>query len=174
MVYVSWFPKCWSWCIVGAWVFQLTTSVFPEAPTTPLIDPSAPISIPFEDGERIRYEVNWRPLPFLPSVRAGQVDFCIRKQEYLGTPAYRITAQARSDTSLAAMGLEIEDEFEVDLTIANIGEKAIHYNAQVVKDGTLVASGRLAVACVLKRLGEPMTATAIPSDIVKRFQVAGS
>ena len=70
--------------------------------------------------------------------------------------------------------LRFEDEFEVDLTIANIGEKAIHYNAQVVKDGTLVASGRLAVACVLKRLGEPMTATAIPPDIVKRFQVAGS
>ena len=68
--------------------------------------------------------------------------------------------------------LRFEDEFEVDLTVANIGEKAIHYSARVVKDGTTVASGRLAVACVRKRPGEPMTPTPIPPDIVKRFQVA--
>lgn len=112
MVYITQFRQFWSWCVIAGWVFQLATSVFSQALTTPLIDLSAPVSIPFEDGERVRYEVNWRPLHFLPSVRAGQIDVWIRKQEYLGTPAYRITAQARSDTYLAAMGWEIEDELE--------------------------------------------------------------
>ena len=68
--------------------------------------------------------------------------------------------------------LRFEDEFEVDLAIVEITEKSIRYSAHVVKDGITIATGRLAVACVKKRRGEPMVATAIPPDIARRFQVA--
>lgn len=70
--------------------------------------------------------------------------------------------------------LRFEDEFEVELAIAEISEKAIRYKADVIKDGTTVASGQLTVACVRKRPGEPMTSTVIPPGIASRFQIAES
>ena len=68
--------------------------------------------------------------------------------------------------------LRFEDEFEVDLAITEIGEKSIHYRAEVLKGDETVASGRLSIACVSKRPGEPMTATPIPARIAGRFEVA--
>ena len=68
--------------------------------------------------------------------------------------------------------LRFEDEFDVELAITEIREKTIHYSARVVKDDITVAEGRLAIACVRKRPGEPMKAVAIPSAIASRFEVA--
>jgi YbgC/YbaW family acyl-CoA thioester hydrolase len=68
--------------------------------------------------------------------------------------------------------LRFEDEFEVELTIAEISTKAIRYRAEIVKDGVKVASGRLTVACVRKQPGQPMTSTAIPDEISSRFRIA--
>ena len=98
---------------MGWWILHLGLVAPAEVPPTLLIDGSVkPVSIPFQDGERVRYEVRWRPLPFMPSMKAGEIDFQILRQEFEGTPAYRITARARSKGFLASMGLKIEDDFE--------------------------------------------------------------
>lgn len=68
--------------------------------------------------------------------------------------------------------LRFEDEFEVDLAIVQISEKAISYRARVVKDGTAIATGSMTVVCVRTQAGEPMRAIPIPLDIAQRFQVA--
>ena len=70
--------------------------------------------------------------------------------------------------------LRFEDEFEVEIAIAEIGEKSIRYRARVEKDGAAVATGTLTIACVRKRAGEPMRATAIPAEIAGRLRVADS
>ena len=68
--------------------------------------------------------------------------------------------------------LHFEDEFEVDLAVAEMTEKTIRYAAHVMKGDRLVATGSLTVACVRKRAGEPMKAIPIPEEIVARFQAA--
>ncbi len=70
--------------------------------------------------------------------------------------------------------LRFEDEFEVEIAIAAIGEKSIRYSARVEKDGTVIATGSLTIACVRKQAGEPMRATAIPAAIARRLQVDGA
>ena len=81
--------------------------------TIPLLDGSSRgAAAPFQDGERVRYEVNWRALPFMPAIKAGEVDFEVRRDELEGLPVYRITARARSMGFLASLGLKIEDDFE--------------------------------------------------------------
>ena len=103
----------WSPALLGWWILHLSLGAPPEVPPTPLLEASLrPALVPFEDGEKLRYEVNWRPLPFMPAVKAGEVDFQIRREKFEGTPVYRITAQARSRGLLASLGMEIEDDFE--------------------------------------------------------------
>ena len=68
--------------------------------------------------------------------------------------------------------LRFEDEFELDLAVAEITEKTIRYAARVTKGDTLVATGSLTVACVRKRPDEPMEAIPIPDEIIARLQVA--
>ena len=71
-----------------------------------------PAMIPFEDGEKVRYEVHWKPLPFIPAVKAGEINLQIRRERFEGVPAFRITAQARSKGLLASLGMKIEDDLE--------------------------------------------------------------
>ena len=70
--------------------------------------------------------------------------------------------------------LRFEDEFEIDLSIVEIGEKIIRYNAHIVRNGISIATGSLTVACVQKRAGQSMTAVAIPPEIANRFRVANT
>ncbi len=68
--------------------------------------------------------------------------------------------------------LRFEDEFEVHIRIARVGEKSIRYATCVTKDGDRVATGSLTVACIDKRPGAPFRSTAIPPEIAGRFEVA--
>lgn len=68
--------------------------------------------------------------------------------------------------------LRFEDEFDVHIRIAKIGQKSIRYRTNITKDGKAVATGSLTIACVTKRPGEPLAATPIPADIAERFAVA--
>lgn len=70
--------------------------------------------------------------------------------------------------------LRFEDEFEVDLSIVEIGEKTIRYNARIVRNEISIATGSLTIACVRKRAGQAMTAVAIPPEIASRFRIADS
>ena len=68
--------------------------------------------------------------------------------------------------------LRFEDEFQVHIRIAEIGDRTIRYATRVTKDGAAIATGSLTIACVTKTPGEPLKATSIPSEISDRFEVA--
>ena len=68
--------------------------------------------------------------------------------------------------------LRFEDEFEVHIRIAAITAKAMTFVCRVWRGDEDVASGRMTVACVSHRPGEPMKGIAIPADIAARFEVA--
>jgi acyl-CoA thioesterase FadM len=68
--------------------------------------------------------------------------------------------------------LRFEDEFEIDLSIVEIGEKIIRYSARIVRNDVSIATGSLTIACVRKRAGQSMTAVAIPAEIASRFRIA--
>ncbi len=43
-------------------------------------------SVPFQEGEKLRYEVNWKPLFLTPAFRAGELIFSIHQSEYKKRP----------------------------------------------------------------------------------------
>ncbi len=68
--------------------------------------------------------------------------------------------------------LRFEDEFEVQLRIAEMTRKTIRYTCELTHGETRIATGDLTIACVRKRPNEPMKAIDIPPDIAARFEVA--
>jgi YbgC/YbaW family acyl-CoA thioester hydrolase len=68
--------------------------------------------------------------------------------------------------------LRFEDEFEVQLTIAEITKRTIRYTCVLAQGEATVATGSLTIACVLKRPNEPMRSIDIPPEIAARFTVA--
>ena len=105
--------KFWSPAFLGWGILHLSLGAPAEVTPTLLLEASLrPAMIPFQDGEKVRYEVHWRALPFIPAVKAGEIDFQIQRERFEGVPAFRITAQARSRGLLASLGMNIEDEFE--------------------------------------------------------------
>jgi YbgC/YbaW family acyl-CoA thioester hydrolase len=70
--------------------------------------------------------------------------------------------------------LRFEDEFDIVIRIAAIGARTIRYECVLARGETTVATGTLTIACVSRKAGEPMRATAIPADISDRFEVAAA
>ena len=68
--------------------------------------------------------------------------------------------------------LRFEDEFDVHIRVVAIASKTIRYSCSLEKDGTKLATGALTIACVRKRLHEPVRAIEIPAEIASRFQVS--
>jgi len=68
--------------------------------------------------------------------------------------------------------LRFEDEFEIHICIADIGEKKIRYRTTVRKDGDLIATGSMTIACVTKRSGKLLKSTPIPKAIAANFSIA--
>jgi YbgC/YbaW family acyl-CoA thioester hydrolase len=68
--------------------------------------------------------------------------------------------------------LRFEDEFEVRIRIAEVGEKRIRYTCVLTRDDTKIATGTMTIVCVDKRPNEPMKSVPIPSEISGRFEVA--
>ena len=70
-------------------------------------------SVPFREGEKLRYEVNWKPLFLIPAFKAGELSFSIRQSEYKEHPTYTIFASAFSEGLLSSIaGLQVRDTFE--------------------------------------------------------------
>jgi 4-hydroxybenzoyl-CoA thioesterase/acyl-CoA thioester hydrolase len=67
--------------------------------------------------------------------------------------------------------LRFEDEFDVVVRIAAIGETSMRYDCVITKGDTRVATGSTTMVCVRKEAGG-MKAVAFPEDIISRFQVA--
>ena len=70
-------------------------------------------SVPFQEGEKLRYEVNWRPLFLTPAFKAGELTFSIHLSEYKNRPTYTIAASAFSEGLLSSIaGVKVRDYFE--------------------------------------------------------------
>ena len=73
-------------------------------------------SVPFQEGEKLRYEVNWKPLFLTPAFKAGELTFSIRRSEYKKRLTYTISASAFSDGLLSSIaGVQVRDYFESNI-----------------------------------------------------------
>jgi YbgC/YbaW family acyl-CoA thioester hydrolase len=68
--------------------------------------------------------------------------------------------------------LRFEDEFEIWLGIAEIGERNIRYVCRITRGDTRIANGSLTIACVTKGSQGNMKSTVIPAAVAARFEVA--
>jgi hypothetical protein len=79
----------------------------------PLPEAGQRYSAPFAGGERLRYEVYWKPMFLLPAFKAGELDFRTEETVYQSRPVYKVMAEARSSGRLADIaGLSVRDYFE--------------------------------------------------------------
>jgi YbgC/YbaW family acyl-CoA thioester hydrolase len=69
--------------------------------------------------------------------------------------------------------LKFEDEFEVQLRVAEITRRTIRYTCRLSQEDVTVATGELTIACVRKAPGEPMKSMEIPPEIAARFRAVG-
>jgi len=84
-----------------------------EQQTRALLENPKDYSVPFREGERLRYEINWQPLFLMPAFKVGEFALSIRASQYRDRPVYTISAAASSDGLLSSMvGLEIRDHIE--------------------------------------------------------------
>jgi hypothetical protein len=68
---------------------------------------------PFQEGEKLQYEVNWKPLFAVPAFKAGELKMRIQEAEFGGAETYKISAWASSDNVLTRVaGLEVRNYFE--------------------------------------------------------------
>ena len=78
-----------------------------------LFDEAELLSAPFHEGEKLSYEINWKPLFAVPAFKAGEVTMSIEKSQLSGTDTYKISAWAHSDGALSKVaGIEVKSYFE--------------------------------------------------------------
>ncbi|MEE2821489.1 MAG: DUF3108 domain-containing protein [Acidobacteriota bacterium] len=78
-----------------------------------LLSNTTDYSVPFEPGERLRYEVKWKPIFLVPAFKAGELTISIKDSHYNGLQAYTLSATTLSGGLLSSVvGLEIRDYFE--------------------------------------------------------------
>ncbi len=88
----------------------------PQKAPLELLDKKNTYSVPFQEGEKLRYEVNWKPLFLTPAFRAGELTFSIRQSQYKKHPTYTISVSAFSDGLLSSIaGLKVRDYFESNI-----------------------------------------------------------
>ena len=84
-----------------------------EKQTRALLGNPKDYSVPFREGERLRYEINWQPVFLMPAFKVGELALSIQDSQYKKLPVYTISAAASSDSLLSSVvGLEIRDRFE--------------------------------------------------------------
>lgn len=70
--------------------------------------------------------------------------------------------------------LRFEEEFDVHIRIADIGEKSLRYTCSLLREKVTIATGQLTVVCVRKDEHGTMKSTPIPAEIAGRFEVAAT
>jgi YbgC/YbaW family acyl-CoA thioester hydrolase len=66
--------------------------------------------------------------------------------------------------------LRFGDEFEVHLGVAKIGEKSVTYQAEIVRDGTVLARGRSTSTCCELGPNGQLRSMAVPSEIAEELR----
>ena len=85
----------------------------PAETARPLLDPDTRYRAPFQAGETLRYEVNWKPLFILPAFRVGELAFAVQRSRYRVKPAWTITMDAVSAGKLVKVArLSVRNRFE--------------------------------------------------------------
>ncbi len=70
-------------------------------------------SLPFEEGEEVKYSVFWKPIFLFPSFRAGELRLNIGRSTASDRATFKISAWATSDGLLKSVaGLDVRDYFE--------------------------------------------------------------
>lgn len=101
--------------LTGILVAGLTASQARQA-YQDLLSPGQEFEAPFQEGEVLRYEVNWKPVFFFPAFKAGELRFLVDQARYRGRDTYRISAWAESDGLLARVaGFEIRNYYQSDI-----------------------------------------------------------
>ncbi len=88
----------------------------PQKAPLELLEKNQHQSVPFQEGEKLRYEVNWKPLFISPAFKAGELTFSIQQSEYKKHPTYTISASAFSAGLLSSIaGVKVRDTFESEI-----------------------------------------------------------
>jgi acyl-CoA thioester hydrolase len=66
--------------------------------------------------------------------------------------------------------LRFEDEFDVHIRVTAVGRRTIDYECLVTRASETIATGRISIACVRRRDGEPMQSIDIPQHVRDRLQ----
>jgi YbgC/YbaW family acyl-CoA thioester hydrolase len=66
--------------------------------------------------------------------------------------------------------LHFEDEFDVHIRVEKLNRRTIHYACVISRGETVVATGTLTAACVLRQPDRSLRATDIPDDIARRLR----
>lgn len=84
-----------------------------ESALEPLLREGLTYSIPFQPGETLVYEVNWKPVFFFPAFKVGELNLDVKKSTYREKEAFKISALAVSNGALSRVaGLDVRDYFE--------------------------------------------------------------
>lgn len=79
----------------------------------PLLDRGTRYSAPFQAGEKLRYEVHWKPLFASPAFKAGELAFAVKRSRYRKRPAWTITMEAVSAGRLVEVAkISVRNRFE--------------------------------------------------------------
>lgn len=68
--------------------------------------------------------------------------------------------------------LRFEDEFDVHIRIAALGERSIRYTCALRREEVAIATGSVTVVCVRQDAHGTMKAAPLPPEIAARFEVA--
>jgi len=66
--------------------------------------------------------------------------------------------------------IQLADELEIGVTIERLRPSSIQLLFHVSRRGKSVAHGKLRLACIAARPGEPMRAAPIPDDMLQKFR----
>ncbi len=85
-----------------------------------LLPKDATFTPPFENGEELRYEIYWKPVFFVPSLRAGEVRLRLDHSSLDGVDTFKIRGWATSDGALTSFtGLKVENYYESEIDRSN-------------------------------------------------------
>lgn len=71
-----------------------------------------------------------------------------------------------------ARPLRFEDEFEIRLRVARLGERTLTYQFRIEREGEEHARGEMSVACCRVAPGEPMRSVPLPESFVRQIETS--
>lgn len=97
--------------LLVAWLS--TVCAIPQQDFPTLLERGTSYTPPFAEGEQLTFEVDWKPLFFIPALKAGEIRLSVEASHYHGHPTYRIQAWADSAGTLTrVVGFRVRNYYE--------------------------------------------------------------